>query len=62
MSKQKVNKVIEDICNEGCITVNSVIEALESGTTTDHDHTLTAAERIQVIKELKEIMSVYDEK
>lgn len=61
MSNQ-ISTIIESICQQGCSTVNSVIKALEMGETISNVQHLTAAERIQVIKELKEIMSVYERK
>jgi len=55
----KISKVIELICNEGCTSVNDIIKTLEQGESTEHDHALNATERVQLIKELKDIMSVY---
>ena len=62
MSDKKISNIIELICSEGCTSVNSIIIALEHGEMTNHSKSLTAGERIQLIKELKEIMSVYDNK
>jgi len=56
----KISKVIELICSEGCTSVNDIIKTLEQGRSTNHDQALNAGERIQLIKELKEIMSVYN--
>ena len=59
----KINKLIETICSEGCTSVNSVIKTLENGEDTHyHEEPLSAAERIQIIKELKEIMHVYNKR
>ena len=60
MSHNKISDIIESICTEGCTSVNSIIKALEQGEMTIQTESLTVAERIQLIKELKEIMSVYD--
>jgi hypothetical protein len=56
----KISKIVETICIEGCTTVHDIINTLEQGKSTEHDHTLDATERVQLIKELKEIMSVYN--
>ena len=56
----KVHKIVELICKQGCTSVNDIIQSLEQGKSTNHDETLNATERVQLIKELKEIMSVYN--
>ena len=60
MSENKISDIIESICQQGCNSVNDVIDSLEKGEIQDHGKSLNAADRIQLIKELKEIMSVYD--
>ena len=62
MTDIKMSKIVESICSEGCISVNNIIDALEQGDLIKQVDSLTASERIQLIKELKEIMSVYNKK
>ena len=58
----KINDVIEIICQQGCTSVESVIVTLEKGDTIDDETSLTATERVLILKELKEIMLVYKNK
>ena len=60
MDHDKISHAIELICNQGCTSVNSVIEALQNGEDIEQARQLNEEETQQLIKELKEIMSVYD--
>lgn len=52
--------VIEALCSKGCRQVWRDIQALEQGETLAETRGLNAFERDQVLRELKEIMAVYD--
>jgi hypothetical protein len=56
----KINQRIEAVCQAGCKAVRASIATLESG----HDETLTEdlskEERMQILRELKTIMAIYD--
>lgn len=62
MSNNKLNTLIESICGEGCVSVNIIIKELEQGKINKHANELEPNERFLLIKELKEIMSVYENK
>jgi hypothetical protein len=60
MNTSKVSATINDICHDGCDAVNAVIEALEQGKTPPAMNDLSQVEQDEVLKELKQIMSVYN--
>jgi tetrahydromethanopterin S-methyltransferase subunit D len=62
MNQQKVNQAIEAICQTGCTSVNAVIATLEAGKTTEGLEDLSYAERDLLVRELKAIMAVYEER
>jgi len=53
------NLLLEIICSQGCIYVNSIIELLETGQQTEHTQHLSHQQREYLLIELKSIMSVY---
>ena len=53
--------LIETLCEAGCRNVNQIIETLESGGHVEGTAVLTDEERMQVLNELRTIMSVYDQ-
>ena len=54
-----INHCIEELCNDGCRTVNHYIERMEAGEILPQTTKLGTEERQQVLKELKAIMAVY---
>jgi hypothetical protein len=60
MNSEKVTKVIEMICEEGCTSVNNIIIALEKGEPNKYTTDLDNNEVQFVLIELKEIMAVYE--
>ena len=60
MNSEKVTKVIEMICEEGCTSVNNIIIALEKGEPSKYTNDLDKNEVQLVLIELKEIMAVYE--
>lgn len=60
MNSEKVTKVIEMICEEGCTSVNNIIIALEKGEPSKYTTDLDNNEVQVVLIELKEIMAVYE--
>ena len=52
--------IIEALCAKGCRQVWRDIQALEHGETLAETRGLNAVELDQVLRELKEIMAVYD--
>lgn len=60
MNSEKVTKVIEMICEEGCTSVNNIIIALEKGEPSKYTTNLNKNEVQVVLIELKEIMAIYE--
>jgi hypothetical protein len=60
MNQSKVNATINALCHDGCETVNAVIEALEHDRLPMELRDLDPCERHAVLKELKQIMAVYN--
>ena len=60
MENKNILKVIETICHMGCSSVNNIIAALEKGESIDQTEDLSKEEIEILIKELKTIMSIYD--
>lgn len=57
-----LHSVVEKICTSGCQRVYEIIDILDNkGSPTETD-LLTDRERMQVLVELKHIMSVYERK
>lgn len=50
---------LEAICQKGCRQVRRDIQALEAGERIPECHDMSAAERERLLRELKDIMSVY---
>ena len=55
-----IRTTVESICELGCERVNQIIAELESGKTVAETAGLARSEQAQVLRELKDIMSVYD--
>lgn len=62
MTSHKTVKILEDICNMGCSRVNEIIEQLERGENTDATNGLNKEEIDFVVRELKNIMAVYQKR
>ena len=60
MNQEKVFLLIETICNMGCTTVNATIHTIESGNTFEGTKDFNEAEITTLVKELKAIMSIYE--
>ena len=58
---EHVQTVVELLCETGCQRVNDIIEILEKGADVKNTAALSEKERKQVLEELKNVMSVYDE-
>lgn len=59
---QHLQTIVEVLCETGCQRINQIIETLGKGGDVKHTAALTEQERKQVLHELKNIMSVYDQK
>jgi len=59
---EKVLKKIEAICTQGCTQVNELLQQDLENTKNNELADFTETERAQILLELKNIMSVYDEK
>lgn len=55
-----IRTTVEAICELGCERVNQIIADLESGKSVAETAGLPQSDQIQVLQELKDIMSVYD--
>lgn len=62
MDQQKIIIAVENICSTGCISVNAVIQTLETGKKVDAVEGFTEAELTVLKNELKSIMAVYENK
>ena len=62
MNHEKISKILETICNQGCTVVNDVIAAMENGVHPDETADLSAPEKNALLDELKKIMSIYNRK
>jgi len=60
MNKTQIAQCVELVCQNGCREVRTTITRLESEQTVSQVDGLNAAERRQVLEELKAIMAVYD--
>jgi hypothetical protein len=58
---EHLQSIVEALCETGCQRVSDVIEILDKGADVKKTAALTEQERKQVLAELKNIMSVYDE-
>lgn len=55
-----VRTTVELICELGCDRVNEIIVELDSGNAVQETTGLDPSDRQQVLRELKDIMAVYD--
>ncbi|MEK8021610.1 MAG: hypothetical protein VSS75_032440 [Candidatus Parabeggiatoa sp.] len=58
---KQIDLCLEQICQEGCRSVNQVIEQLEQQQMTEATRQLNSAQQRTVLQELKKIMAVYAE-
>lgn len=59
INNPRVSEALEALCAHGCQAVWSIIEELEAGKPRPETAHLPDGERLQVLRELKAIMSVY---
>ena len=59
---EKVLEKIEALCTSGCTQVNEVLQQDSENKKSEELSGFTETERAQILLELKDIMSVYDEK
>ncbi len=59
MTTTDFDKLIEEVCKQGCIQVNQTISQLEKGQCPDELQQLNPTERDSVLKELKSVMDIY---
>ena len=60
MLEPVLQKIIEDLCNNGCKAVSLYISQIESGTVPEQMAHLHRKDQQKILVELKSIMSVYD--
>ncbi len=58
---KQIDSCLENLCKQGCRTVNQVIQRLEQEEVIDIVKHLSAAQRMILLQELKNIMAVYAE-
>ncbi len=56
---KQVDSCLENICNQGCQTVTTIIQQLEQGEIINIVKSLTSTQRLKLLQELKSIMAVY---
>ena len=61
LSKKAISK-IEALCDQGCSQVNELLDKAENGSKLEELSDFSSNEISQIIDELSEIMSVYDDK
>lgn len=54
------DRLIEEVCGQGCIQVNQTINQLEKGQCPEQLEQLSKLERETVLKELKSVMDIYE--
>lgn len=57
----QIELVLEQICEQGCRSVNKVIKQLETGGRIELTRDLNESQQKILLKELKSIMAVYGE-
>lgn len=62
MTEKKVTQAVEAICAMGCTTVNAIIDTIESGNRSKGLEDFSDEELSLLARELKSIMSVYENK
>ncbi len=56
---KQIDSCLEQICGQGCRSVNHVIQQLEQGQVIDAAQHLSAAQQRKLLQELQNIMAVY---
>ncbi|EDN67923.1 hypothetical protein BGP_5258 [Beggiatoa sp. PS] len=59
---KQIDFCLEQICKQGCRSVNKIIQQLEQGQTIEVVQQLNMAQQNRLLQELKSIMAVYAEK
>ena len=62
MSTKKISQTVDEICTNGCDSVNDIIKTLSSGKKLEITNDFSDAEKNELLNELKSIMSVYENK
>jgi hypothetical protein len=62
MNQQKIYDCVEALCQSGCDMVRATIGAMESGQVIAQTEGLAREEEHAVLRELKTIMAVYDQR
>jgi len=62
MNDTKITQAVEAICSMGCESVNAIIATIEAGSVVEGLSQYSENEIVIILKELKAIMSVYDDK
>ena len=60
LNHRLVEQCVEKLCQKGCRAVWSDIDALESGQSLPETRGLSTPEIREVVRELKQVMSVYE--
>lgn len=59
-SQQRIDFVVEALCQRGCRRVNQLLAVFDSGKEVPEFRSLASRERSAVVEELRQVMSVYD--
>ncbi|MDT8403962.1 hypothetical protein [Sulfuriflexus sp.] len=62
MDSNKVNQCVEALCKNGCEAVRATISSMEMGVRLEQTRDLDQEEAARVLRELRAIMAVYDER
>ena len=60
MNHRLIEQCVEKLCNKGCRSVWADIDALEAGQALPETGGLSKTELREVVRELKQVMAVYD--
>lgn len=60
MDRDMIDACVTLVCESGCVRAREVMTALREGGSTPETVRATAPERMQILRELEQIMAVYD--
>lgn len=59
-NNNKIDQLMEQLCNKGCRSVSRIIDAMEQGGLPEEAENLDTKERQALLLELKTIMKTYE--
>lgn len=62
MHDSRISDCVDTLCEQGCTSVRQAIRRLSSGQAPTEASRLSAAQRRELLRELRTIMAVYDKR